>query len=231
MVFNASQTTYDFSMCETEFGGQLLSLTGDGMIWIESARALIASDIHFEKGSFYTRFATLLPSYDSDDALERLESSVQKHQPEIFIALGDSFHDPKAGERMDVALMRRLNTLILSVKDWRWVMGNHDPDIDINIAGTRVDETQVGDIVFRHELKAKETQPEISGHYHPKHSIFIKNIHVSAPCFVQSGNRLIMPAFGSFTGGLKIDHPVLTKYMPVDDRTVFMVQKNSVYKV
>ncbi len=211
------------------FGGITIQLTGEGMLWLPDTHTLVASDIHFEKSTFFSRFATFLPPYDSAEILDKLAAAIAKYQPQQFIALGDSFHDAQAVERLEISLLNRLNALIDRVGQWQWITGNHDPQIGESVAGNRVNEVTVQNIIFRHEAAANETRPEISGHYHPKASIALRGTRVSGACFLQAQNRLIMPAFGSFTGGLDINHVEITKFIPADVRQVYLLQQNMVF--
>ena len=85
-------------------------------------------------------------------------------------------------------------------RDWVWILGNHDPGPP-EIGGTLRAELQLDGIALRH-IATAET-PEISGHYHPKASLPGR----SAPCFLIDDHRVIMPAFGAYTGGLAADDP------------------------
>jgi hypothetical protein len=71
-----------------------------------------------------------------------------------------------------------------------------------------------------------EVRPEISGHFHPKMRVNLRGRHVSRRCFVTSPTKIIMPAFGSLTGGLDAHHPEImgsvggkaAALVPVSDR-------------
>jgi metallophosphoesterase superfamily enzyme len=81
-------------------------------------------------------------------------------------------------------------------REWVWIAGNHDAG-PVELGGEYVDEVTAGSLTFRH-IAESGAQAEVSGHYHPKHSL-------SGParaCFVYDENRLIMPAFGTYTGGI-----------------------------
>jgi DNA ligase-associated metallophosphoesterase len=218
-------------MKQISFADIKLQLLPDKLLWIEELKLLCASDLHFEKGSFFSKFATLLPPYDSHETLERLESAVQLLKPEIFIALGDSFHDRSAGKRLDTEVKEKLSGLIAQVPRWIWIMGNHDPKIDETIAGERMEEAIFVNITFRHMLKAQDKGFEISGHFHPKISINLHGQKISGPCFVRSANRLIMPSFGSYTGGLLVSSPDFTGSLPEPCDKFFLAYQGGVYSV
>jgi uncharacterized protein len=44
----------------------------------------------------------------------------------------------------------------------------------------------------------------VCGHFHPKAAVSARGRRISAPCFVTDGRRMVMPAFGAFTGGLDV---------------------------
>jgi uncharacterized protein len=63
---------------------------------------------------------------------------------------------------------------------------------------------------------------EIVGHHHPKAMIQARSGTVSRPCFVFDGRRLMMPAFGAYTGGLDITDPAIARLYPRGGR-VFLL--------
>lgn len=206
------------------FGGARLELLASGLLWLPETRLLCVSDIHFEKGSFFQRFATFLPPYDTRVNLERLKQAIALFEPRILVSLGDSFHDAHALARMHGEDGETLLGLIGSVQEWVWVEGNHDPSLRGTIPGLHCDQYQCGPIVFRHVLEPESEDWEISGHYHPKARISLRGHAIRSACFVHSRKRLIMPAFGSYTGGLDVDHPEFLKVISAERRLYLLSQ-------
>lgn len=209
-------------------------LHGAGILWLPSLGVLCAADIHFEKGSFFERFATFLPPYDTPTTLDRLEDVITKLKPRRFIALGDSFHDRDAARRMAPDHKERLNTLISSVKTWVWIEGNHDPGISLGVGGEYLPHYDIAGIRFHHMTTTRPENDlgksyEISGHYHPKTSVTLKGHRMSGACFVRTGRKLILPAFGSYTGGLDIDSKEFLEVAPLADRDVYLSYRERVY--
>ena len=66
-------------------------------------------------------------------------------------------------------------------------------------------------LVLRHEADAADPRPELSGHFHPKLRLNLHGRQVSRRCFVVSRTKLILPAFGSLTGGLDASHPEIMR--------------------
>ena len=173
-----------------------------GVLWWPKERILIASDLHFEKGTFLARHGSLVPPYDTHDTLERLETLVQHYAPRQLVLLGDSFHDRAAWLRLDVALQHRILALASSVPTI-WVEGNHDIVLEAHGLGQFVGEHRIGDILLTHEPSDQQL-PQIIGHYHPKVRLNVRTGKVSGRCFVHAERLLVMPSFGSYTGGLDV---------------------------
>lgn len=187
---------------------ELLAEPSGALYW--PARAtLVVADLHLEKGSSFARRGQLLPPYDSRTTLSRLTDAIRHRQPSRVICLGDSFHDGEAAGRLsaeDAAAIRRLTAAC----DWIWVAGNHDPTPPGNLGGRVVpDALTDGALVFRHEALDRPAPGEVSGHYHPKAAITQRGRRLSARCFVEDGARLILPAFGAYTGGLNVLDPAI----------------------
>lgn len=88
------------------------------------------------------------------------------------------------------------------------MLGNHDPDLPASLPGDRTEELQVDGLVCRHAA-APGAAGEISGHYHPKAAISGRAGQVTGRCFVADEHRLVLPAFGAYTGGLDVLDPAI----------------------
>jgi DNA ligase-associated metallophosphoesterase len=157
--------------------------------------------------------------------LSALAGEVERSRATRLFCLGDSFHDAFGCDRLP-ANARALLIELTAKLDWTWIVGNHDPGFADHCGGRIVDEVEIGGIILRHEAQRGDERPEISGHFHPKLRLHLKGRQVSRRCFVKSANKIIMPAFGSLTGGLDAHHPEIMKsvgsgaaaLVPVSDR-------------
>jgi metallophosphoesterase superfamily enzyme len=70
-------------------------------------------------------------------------------------------------------------------------------------------EGRIGPLVLRHEADPADATPELSGHFHPKLVIRHRGRHIARRCFAHGPTKLILPAYGAFTGGLDIADPAL----------------------
>lgn len=186
-----------------EVNGEELLLEAAGALWWPSEKTLVFADLHFEKGSFFAAGGQMLPPYDTRATLGRVENLVQRRAPTRVIALGDSFHDPRAAERLDEDERKRLAQLREDL-EWIWIAGNHDPLPPFWLGGRVAEEVAVGGLVFRHEPKEMNARGEIAGHLHPCATVTRRGRSLRRRCFVSDGKRLVMPAFGAYAGGLDV---------------------------
>ena len=197
-------------MVPCSFGGHALFALAEGALFWPARRALIVADLHLEKASWYARLGQLLPPYDSQATLAALAALVAATDPAEIWCLGDSFHDVDGCERLPAAARAALVALTGRTA-WTWITGNHDPVLVDRCGGEVTAEAAVDGLVLRHEARADEARPELSGHFHPKLRVRLRGRQVARRCFVGTGRKLILPAFGSLTGGLDAGHPEIIR--------------------
>src|SRR6476469_6497014 len=193
-------------MVPFSFAGETFAASPDGALYWRAQEALLVADLHLEKASWFARWGQFLPPYDSHATLTALAGEVERTAAKRLFCLGDSFHDRFGCERLP-ASARELLTDLTARLDWTWIVGNHDPGFADHCGGRIEDEVEQCGIVLRHEAVRGESRPEISGHFHPKLRLHLRGRRVSRRCFVASPTKIIMPAFGSLTGGLDAHHP------------------------
>ncbi len=184
-----------------------LSALPSGALWWEERRLLCVSDLHLGKSErMARRGGALLPPYETRETLTRLDAAIDATQPETVICLGDSFDDLTAAQTLPEA-ERLWLTRLMAGRDWVWIEGNHDAG-PIEIGGSHRAELRLGPLTFRH-IASKGVAGEVSGHYHPK----LRLAGQSRPCFLLDETRLILPAFGAYTGGMRHDDAALAGLM------------------
>ncbi|MBU7580431.1 MAG: ligase-associated DNA damage response endonuclease PdeM [Porphyrobacter sp.] len=198
------------------FAGHELALGQGRALYWPAERALLVADLHLEKASWFASRGQMLPPYDSRDTLERLADAVRHTGARRVITLGDNFHDDAGALRLDAHCTGMLEALTRSL-DWVWITGNHDEALPRGFGGTIVPELELGGVILRHEARPGEAAPELSGHYHPKLRVAVRGRHIARPCAVLGravtgsgaggAERMILPAFGTLTGGLDAGHP------------------------
>lgn len=196
---------------EFPFAGQRLCALPSGALWWPDENLLCVSDLHLGKSERVARRGgPSLPPYDSRETLDRLKDDLGHTNAKTIVCLGDSFDDLEAARALPKSEMLRIATL-QSGRQWIWIEGNHDPG-PIEMGGTHLFEWHRGPLVFRH-IAQDPARGEVSGHYHPKVRIRVKGSHISRPAFLLNDHRLILPAYGTFTGGLRSSDHVLSALM------------------
>lgn len=164
---------------------------------------LVVSDLHLEKGSSFVSRGLTLPPYDSRTTLRNLQEVIARLRPSKVIALGDSFHDDGARGRLSVEEATTIQSLTKAF-EWTWVVGNHDPRPPEDLGGSIALEVRLGALVLRHEPEEKADEGEVVGHFHPCAAIRSRGRRIRRRCFVFDDQKLVLPAFGAYTGGLNI---------------------------
>jgi uncharacterized protein len=183
-----------------------LSLTPhmSGAAYCVDERLLLVADLHLEQGASLARRGLHVPPYDTMATLNMLEQVLAETQAQRLVLLGDSFHDAVAHDAVLEQDANRLR-LITSRTDTIWISGNHDPKAHDTLGGTCVDELAVGGVTLRHiPARLAVGEMEIAGHLHPGASIIQRGSHIRTKCFVADNRRMILPAFGSYTGALNV---------------------------
>lgn len=196
------------NMSDLPFLGLPLRATASGALWWPDADLLVVSDLHLSKSDrLARRRSLLLPPYETRETLARLAEVLQATGARRVICLGDSFDDdagPQAMVAADAACLAQLQ----AGRDWIWISGNHDTQPP-GLPGKAMAEMREGPLCFRHIAQAGATVGEVSGHYHPKHSLTTRAGRITRPAFLWDSLRLMLPAFGAYTGGLSSADPAL----------------------
>lgn len=213
-------TGFAFDLC----GAQLAALPS-GALWWGARRLLCVADLHFGKAQRAARQGgAALPPYDTRETLVRLARDIDATAPSCVICLGDSFDDPQAATRLAAPDRAQLLALMAG-RRWIWIAGNHDPApppdalpadtlLPDRIPGDHLPGFCDGPVRFRHiatDLPASGA--EITGHFHPKARLRLGGAALSAPCFLIDARRVILPAYGAYTGGLDCRDPALARLM------------------
>jgi uncharacterized protein len=203
------------------------------LYWPEPGLLAIA-DLHLEKGSSFAARGVLLPPYDTAATLGRLARLIAHYAPRLVVALGDSFHDRDGPARMadtDRAMLRTLQR----GREWIWIAGNHDPEPAEGIGGSFCDELACDPVVFRHAPRWSEIDGEcdgeIAGHLHPVARVRQRGRTTSRRCFAGDGRRLVMPAFGAYTGGLNVRDRAFADVFGTLSFTAHMLGERRLYAI
>jgi DNA ligase-associated metallophosphoesterase len=191
--------------------GAALVARGSGALHWPARGLLCISDLHLGKSERRARLgAAHLPPYETRDTLARLEADLKATDPETVVCLGDSFDDRAAADALREE--DRLHIAALQAgRRWIWIEGNHDPG-PVELGGTHLAELPLPPLRFRH-IARPDGVGEVSGHYHPKTTLRTRAGAVTRAAFLIDADRVILPAYGTYTGGLRSDAPPLAGLM------------------
>lgn len=182
-----------------------------GALWWPERHTLVVADLHLGRSQRYARRGgALLPPYEVADTLDRLAAEIDALDPARVISLGDGFDDGPAMREVGNEARDRLDHLAQG-RDWIWIAGNHDPEPAAPLSAHGLPGRSMAEIpgtpAFRH---IAASGPDISGHLHPVVRLAGRNWR----CFALGTDHLVLPAFGTYTGGLAVTAPPFRAVMP-----------------
>jgi len=188
----------------------LRALPSGALYWPDQG-CLIVADLHLGKSARVARMGgATLPPYEARETLSRLSEDLSATCARQVICLGDSFDFPDADRELPETDLLRLTRMQAGV-DWVWIAGNHDPG-PVSLGGSHRAEMALNGLVFRH-IATPDGVAEVSGHFHPKVRLALRGRAVVRPCFLFDDRRLILPAYGAYTGGLFVGSASLAAMM------------------
>ena len=201
-----------------------------GALHVPEFGALLVADLHLEKGTSLARRGVHLPPYDTRQSLGQLAAVVAALKPRRLIFLGDSFHDGEARARIDDTDLVTLRALS-GGQETVWIAGNHDPAPPGDIGGSIAGEVALGPITLRHAPRAlADGEYEIAGHLHPAAALSQRGRRIRCKCFVADGRRIVMPAFGSYTGALSVSEAAFAPFFAPGKFHVWMLGTRAVHR-
>lgn len=185
----------DMDRFDFDLAGARLSALRSGALFWAAEGVLTVSDLHLGRSERYARRGgALIPPYETADTLARLDADLDRTGARSVICLGDSFDDLAASALPDEDLLWLAR--MKAGRRWVWIEGNHDPG-PVGLGGEHRAEVTIGSLTFRH-IAVPGASGEVSGHYHPK----VRLAGQSRPAFLADASRVILPAYGTYTGGM-----------------------------
>ncbi len=224
----AGHVLEDFWEQHMSLCGKALVADMSGALYWPAEHTLIVADLHLEKGSAAAQRGTMLPPYDTRSTLGRLGEVIERYDPAHVVALGDSLHDAAAADRIAREDLDALFAL-QEGRDWVWITGNHDPVVPKLLRGDVTDALTLSGLHLRHEPSPGPITHEIAGHLHPAAKVSLYGYTIRRPCFVGNGTRLVLPAFGTYAGGLNILDEAFEPIFGSEGLSVWMLGQDGIY--
>ena len=185
-----------------------LTLLPEGAVYLMDSATLVVADLHLGKSAAFRAKGLPVPEGDTARDLGRARTLVEKHGAARLVVAGDLFHAPSGiTPELEAALDGFLDAIGIPVT---LVLGNHDVklrSIPARLECVRELDLGNGLRIVHDPADAVGGDFHLCGHYHPVVKIPDgKRTWLRFPCFFNRGNHLVMPAFGTFTGGAVV-HP------------------------
>ena len=187
--------------------GQKLHLLPEKAIWWEDQNALIIADLHIGKSAHFRKNGIPIPNEAHNSDIQVLDQLMNRFTPQKVFFLGDLFH---SHENADVLSFGRF-TALFPQTEFHLILGNHDilPRQTYSSMRLVVHEAiySFPPFVFAHDRDQALSFDGylLSGHVHPMVVLEGKGRQsMRMPCFYFGEKFGILPAFGSFKGGVEI---------------------------
>ena len=187
------------------FAENKLQLLPQKAVWWEAESTLLMSDVHLGKGETFRRQGLAIPTGSSADDLASITALIERWHPARVAILGDLVHGVPGEQLVDT--FRRWRDRHRAI-EMILVAGNHDQHMHSipeawSLAVCELD--TCANLTLAHAPSDDESGFEIVGHIHPAIRMRAgRNDSLRAPAFWLQPRRLVLPAFGSFTGGYTI---------------------------
>lgn len=201
-----------------DVAGQSLALLDRAAYW-QAERALLVSDLHLGKAETFQGAGLGIPSGHAEADLARLSALQQSTGAERLFVLGDLVH---ARRGITPGLVDRVGAWLGSFPAQIHIVGgNHDRHVDLSeVWGLESSaELERSGLLLVHAPQPADV-PQICGHLHPVVRLRSGPDDLRLPCFVLESSRLVLPAFGSFTGGMPVERGGGRRIFAVADGTV-----------
>ena len=194
-------------IAEVDLCGEKLLLDPDRAVIWPARRTLIVADPHFAKDDIFRRSGIALPRGPAIHDLQRLSKLIRAHSCARLLILGDFVHGAtREGDgflHAFAAWRTAHSTVTVEI-----VAGNHDRRESAfvwkGVARWHTQPVVEGPFVFTHHPAPHPEGYVLAGHIHPVLQLRRKGGGGRVPVFWQRAEALVLPSFGSFTGGAEI---------------------------
>jgi DNA ligase-associated metallophosphoesterase len=213
---------------DINIAGEKLLLSEHKIIYWPYQQTAFIADLHLGKTTHFRKSGIAVPVAIINAEIDRLNVIISKFRPKRIFFLGDLFHSDLNHE-WDI-----FNDFLEQHSSLEFILikGNHDilNDTVYNLSRLKIEKEPfhlTPFVLSHHPLKKEELVPEkvnLCGHIHPGIGIKGKGrSHLILPCFYLEDNKMILPAFGRFTG--------LAKINPNKGGHTFAVLNNTIMKI
>lgn len=201
--------------------GEALQLRPERGVYLPERGALLVADVHVGKAEAFQRRGVPVPSGVGDADLVRLSSLLDACGARSLWVLGDLVHDRDA---LDTDGLDRLRARHVGL-DFHVVRGNHDRHLEELPPAwgfeVHASTATLGPFALRHEPEGGDGDLyTLCGHLHPMAKLRGAGDQLLLPCF-QFGPRIgLLPAFTSWSSGVRVEPQDGETYVIAGDAVV-----------
>ena len=203
--------------------GTAVELRPSGALFWPERSLLCIGDLHLGRAERLARESgNLLPLYESNNTLDRLEAEIIALAPRLVVCLGASFDDLATTGNLSDEVLARIGRLAAG-RQWTWIAGNHDLG-PVELPGTHLAELRLGLLSFRHIAlpRLAASGGEVSAHFQPKARLTRSGARFTRRCFLADNARAVLPAFGTDTGGLDASDSAFDNLLGPEAKVYFL---------
>ena len=214
-----------------------------GALFWPSEYALIVADLGLGQASSYIARGVPGPAADAKETLVKLAKTIDSYGARTVIVLGHDFADwgtapSESAPAIDDDILQILK-IMQEDCEWIWIDTAHpcsDEPVSGRESGTKPIGTVVGEltaagITLRHKPTSHAMTHEIAGCLQPAARVSTYGHVMRRPCFIGNGRRLILPAFGSYSGGVNVLDQSFDHLFGKSGLTVWLLGQDGVYPV
>lgn len=189
--------------------GEELELCAERAVYWQQRRMLLIADPHFGKAASFRSLGVYVPKGTTMSAVARIDTLIERHQPEHIVFLGDFLHAKEGrntGTFSELAAWRASHATVAM----QIIRGNHDkragdPPSDVGIECVDAPLIEPPFVLAHHPVRSEHGYV-LCGHIHPCATLVgPAQQRERLPCFSFGGDVGILPAFGEFTGCAEVD--------------------------
>lgn len=214
-----------------QWSGEELALLGSGAVHWPRVQTVLAADLHLGKEAVFRSGGLPIPEGPGSDTLHRLGVVLAETGATRLVVLGDLIHGREGWTPEVRGLLmewrERWSRTVGADVEAILIRGNHDrragdPPSSLGIQ-VQEEGWKLGPFALYHQPVTSAADPVLGGHLHPVVHLRGPGDRMRLPCFLVGPRRIVLPAFGTFTGG--------ASFTPEERDRVFAIGEGRVIEI